>query len=155
MADKKYTYLKIFFDGGSRGNPGPSAVGAVIYDENGKKIDELSEYIGKTTNNIAEYTALDMVLDLAGKYSSEKIVLLTDSKLIYNQVRKIWKIKDENILKIFLSVSKKLTKYKTVDMRFIPREENREADKLVNKALEKTQFSYEGESDIRFGSIEE
>lgn len=111
MAKDKNNYLKIFFDGGSRGNPGPSAVGAVIYDESGKKISELSEYIGKTTNNIAEYLALDKVLDLAGKYSSETIVLLTDSKLLYNQVKKIWKIKDKNILKIFLEVSKKLGKY--------------------------------------------
>lgn len=155
MAEKKYTYLKIFFDGGSRGNPGPSAVGAVIYDEGGNRIDELSEYIGKTTNNIAEYTALDMVLDLAGKYSSEKIVLLTDSKLLYNQIRKTWKIKDKNILKIFLSISEKLGKYKIVDLRFVPREENREADKLVNQAFKKIQFSYEGESDIKFGSVEE
>ncbi len=155
MAEKKYTYLKIFFDGGSRGNPGPSAVGAVIYDENGKKIDELSEYIGKTTNNIAEYTALDRVLDIANKYSSEKIVLLTDSKLLYNQVKKVWKIKDKNILKIFLSISEKLGKYRTVDLRFVPREENKEADKLVNKAFEKIQVSYEGESDIKFGSVEE
>ncbi len=155
MAKDKYSYLKIFFDGGSRGNPGPSAVGAVIYDKDGNKIDELSEYIGKVTNNIAEYTALDKVLDLVEKYSSEKIVLLTDSKLLCNQVKKVWKIKDKDILKIFLGVSEKLGKYKMVDLRFIPREENIEADKLVNQALEKRQFSYEGESDINFGTVEE
>lgn len=155
MAKEKYKYLKIFFDGGSRGNPGPSAVGAVILDESGKRIDELSEYIGKTTNNIAEYQALDMVLNLVEKYSSEQIVLLTDSKLLHNQVKKVWKIKDKNILEIFLRVSEKLGKYKMVDLRFIPREDNTEADKLVNQALEKNQFSYEGESDIKFGSVEE
>ena len=148
-------YLKIFFDGGSRGNPGPSAIGAVIYDEKGERIGELSEYIGKNTNNVAEYKALEKVLEYVEKLSVRKIILLTDSALVHNQVKKIWKIKDKKILDIYLGITDKLSQYEKVDLRLIPREKNREADKLVNRALENMEFRYAGESGISFGEIED
>ena len=149
-----HDYLKVYFDGGSRGNPGPSAVGAVVYNENDKKIDQLSMYIGKYTNNLAEYIALDKSLDLLENYDCRKIMLFTDSKLLYSQLKKIWKIKDSNILKIYLSINKKLSKYDLVDLRLIPREKNREADRLVNLALDRKETSYDGESEIKFGKLE-
>lgn len=155
MAKESFSFLKIYFDGGSRGNPGPSAVGAVVYDDKNKKLEELSAYIGSNTNNMAEYMALDGVLDMAEKYGCKKIILFTDSKLLHNQVKKVWKIKDKNILEVFLKVSKKLGRYDTVDLRLIPREDNREADRLVNKALDKKELSYEGESEIRFGNVDD
>jgi ribonuclease HI len=155
MAGQNYSYLKIYFDGGSRGNPGPSAVGAVVYDDKGSKIDELSSHIGSHTNNVAEYLALDKVLDKVEKYDCKKIILFTDSKLLHNQVKKIWKIKDKNILEIFVRVSKKLGRYDVVDLRLIPREENKEADKLVNRALDKKELTYEGESNISFGNVDD
>jgi len=102
-----YQYLKVYFDGGSRGNPGPSAVGTVLYDDKG----------------------------------------------INNQIKKVWKIKDKNILKVYLEISQKLSKYNIVDLRLIPREDNIEADSLVNKALNKEDFIYKGESGINFGKI--
>jgi len=154
-AKNEYNYLKVYFDGGSRGNPGPAAVGAVIYDENDKKIDEVSLCIGKQTNNIAEYMALDKVLDALEGFRCGKVVLFTDSKLLHHQIKKIWKIKDSSILKIYLSVNKKLSRYGLVDLRLIPREMNREADRLVNLALDGKETSYEGESEIKFGSIED
>jgi ribonuclease HI len=155
MAGKSYSYLKIYFDGGSRGNPGPSAVGAVVYDDKNKRIEELSSYIGSHTNNVAEYLALDKVLDAIEKYKCKNVVLFTDSKLLHNQVKKIWKIKDKNILGIFLNVSKKLNRYDVVDLRLVPREENKEADKLVNRALDKKELTYEGESEISFGNVDD
>jgi ribonuclease HI len=155
MAGKSYSYLKIYFDGGSRGNPGPSAVGAVVYDDKNKRIEELSSYIGSHTNNVAEYLALDKVLDAIEKYKCKNVVLFTDSKLLHNQVKKIWKIKDKNILEIFLKVSKKLNRYDVVDLRLVPREENKEADKLVNRALDKKELTYEGESEISFGNVDD
>jgi len=155
MAGQKYSYLKIYFDGGSRGNPGPSAVGAVVYDDKNKRIEELSSYIGSHTNNVAEYLALDKVLDAIEKYKCKNVVLFTDSKLLHNQVKKIWKIKDKNILEIFLNVSKKLNRYDVVDLRLVPREENKEADKLVNRALDKKELTYEGESEISFGNVDD
>ena len=155
MAGETIKYLKIYFDGGSRGNPGPSAVGAVIFDDRGNKLEEMSAYIGKYTNNIAEYMALDKVLDLAEKYNIKKIMLFTDSELLSKQIKKIWKIKDENILKVYLKVSEKLARYDLVDLRLIPREQNKEADRLVNKALNKKDLTYEGESKISFGNIDD
>ena len=154
MAKESINYLKIFFDGGSRGNPGPSAVGAVLYD-GGNKLEEMSTYIGSHTNNMAEYMALDSVLDVAEKYKCRKIILFTDSKLLHNQVKKVWKIKDKNILEVFLKISKKLSGYDTVDLRLIPREDNKEADRLVNKALDKKELTYKGESEIRFGNVDD
>ena len=155
MAEETIKYLKIYFDGGSRGNPGPSAVGAVVFDDRDNRLAELSTYIGKYTNNMAEYLALDKVLDLADKYNSKKIILFSDSKLLCNQIKKTWKIKDENILKVYLKVSGKLAGYDLVDLRFIPREQNKEADRLVNKALDKKDLTYEGESKISFGNIDD
>ncbi|MDD5622857.1 MAG: ribonuclease HI family protein [Actinomycetota bacterium] len=155
MAGESIKYLKIYFDGGSRGNPGPSAVGAIIFDDRDNRLEEMSAYIGKYTNNIAEYLALDKVLDLAEKYNSKKIMLFSDSKLLCNQIKKTWKIKDENILKVYLKVSGKLARYDLVDLRFIPREENKEADRLVNKALDKKDLTYDGESEISFGNIDD
>jgi ribonuclease HI len=155
MTEENYGYLKIYFDGGSRGNPGPSAVGAVVYDDKDKKLEELSAYIGEYTNNVAEYMALDKVLDMVEKYHCRKIILFTDSKLLNNQIKKVWKIKNTGILKIYLKVSKKLSRYDIVDLRLISRKHNIEADKLVNQALDKRELTYEGESKISFGNIDE
>jgi len=155
MAEENYGYLKIYFDGGSRGNPGPSAVGAVVYDDKDKKLEELSAHIGEQTNNVAEYIALDKVLDLVEKYHCRKIILFTDSKLLNNQIKKVWKIKDSGILKIYLKVSEKLSKYNLVDLRLISRKNNVKADRLVNQALDKREFIYEGESKISFGNVDE
>jgi len=155
MAKETRKYLKIYFDGGSRGNPGPSAVGAVLYDDKDKKIEELSEHIGQYTNNMAEYMALSKALDMAAKYKCKKIILHTDSKLLNNQVKKLWKIKDKKILEIYLEVSQKLGKYGLVDLRLIPREQNTEADRLVSKALNKKELDYDGESKISFGKVNE
>ncbi|MBN2072677.1 MAG: ribonuclease HI family protein [Actinobacteria bacterium] len=146
-------YIKVFFDGGSRGNPGPSAIGAVVYNRDGEKILEHSEFIGKHTNNVAEYMSLDRILDIVQKFGVEKIVLFTDSMLVHNQLKKIWKIKDKKILEIFLRISEKLARYKLVDLRLVPREQNREADRLVNIALDRKEFSYDGESGINFGTV--
>jgi len=155
MTEENYGYLKIYFDGGSRGNPGPSAVGAVVYDDKDKKLGELSAHIGECTNNVAEYMALDKVLDLVEKYHCRKIILFTDSKLLNNQIKKVWKIKNTGILKIYLKVSKKLSRYDIVDLRLISRKHNIEADRLVNQALDKRELTYEGESKISFGNIDE
>ncbi len=151
----KFEFLKIYFDGGSRGNPGPSAVGAVVYDQDDKKIGQISEYIGKHTNNIAEYMSLEKILEYISKFKTSSIILLSDSKLVHHQVKKIWKIKDKKILDIYLKLTKRLSDYSTVDFRLIPREENIEADRLVNEALDKKEFTYDGESDVNFGVVED
>lgn len=158
--DLNFEYLKIYFDGGSRGNPGPSAIGAVIYDKNNNRIEDISEFIGHCTNNVAEYTALDLVLDVIKKYRSKynirRIILNTDSKLLYSQLKRIWKIKDENLFDIYKRIVKKLKDYEVVDLRLIPREDNKAADKLVNMALDyKENKTLLDQNGINFGSIDE
>ena len=157
--DLNFEFLKIYFDGGSRGNPGPSAVGAVVYDKNDNKIEDLSLYIGNYTNNLAEYIALDKVLDLIKKYKIKynirKIILFTDSKLLYSQLKRTWRVKDTEILEIYKIVSKKLKDYELVDLRLIPRERNKAADDLVNIALNKKESSIQDVPEINFGNIED
>jgi len=162
--DLNFEYLKIYIDGGSRGNPGPSAIGSVIYDKNDNIVEEISLFIGETTNNIAEYTALDAALDTIKKYKTKynvgKIMIFTDSKLLFSQVKGLWKIKNENIFEVYKKIVKKLKEYEVVDLRLIPREENTAADRLVNRALD---FKLKGsvgagtlfdENTINFGKIE-
>ncbi len=157
--DLNFEYLRIYFDGGSRGNPGPSAVGAAIYDKNGNLIDELSEYIGEFTNNQTEYLALEKVLDLVKKYKIKynirKIILSTDSKLVYSQLKGMWRVKDIDIMEIFKRVVKKLKDYEVVDLRLVPREDNKVADKLVNRALDKEGRLFNADSEINFGNVDE
>jgi ribonuclease HI len=157
--DLNFDHLKIYFDGGSRGNPGPSAVGAVVYDKNDNLVDQMSLYIGNYTNNLAEYLALENVLELIKKYrvkyNVQRIILFTDSKLLYSQLKRIWKIKDEEILEVYKKVIKKLKDYETVDLRLIPREGNKAADRLVNEALDKKSNNLLDEAEINFGIIED
>jgi ribonuclease HI len=163
--DLNFEYLKIYIDGGSRGNPGPSAIGSVIYDKNDNIVEEISLFIGETTNNMAEYTALDTTLDTIKKYKNRynirRIMIFTDSKLLFSQVKRIWKIKNENIFEVYKKIVKKLNEYDVVDLRLIPREENTAADALVNRALD---FKLKGaggggtlldEEGINFGIIED
>lgn len=157
--DLNFDHLKIYFDGGSRGNPGPSAVGAVVYDKNDNLVDQMSLFIGIYTNNLAEYLALENVLELIKKYrvkyNVQRIILFTDSKLLYSQLKRIWKIKDEEILEVYKKVIKKLKDYETVDLRLIPREGNKAADRLVNEALDKKSNTLLDEAEINFGIIED
>jgi ribonuclease HI len=129
-------YIKIFFDGGSRGNPGPSAAAFIAYDSNGKKIAQDSVFLGTTTNNISEYKGLLLALEYLKRQKIKKIVILTDSKLVYSQVRGLWKVKNEKITPLVAKARQELLSYEAVDLRLISREENREADKLVNKELD-------------------
>lgn len=163
--DLNFEYLKIYIDGGSRGNPGPSAIGSVIYDKNDNIVEEISLYIGETTNNIAEYSALDAALDtikkIKAKYNVRRIMIFTDSKLLFSQVKGLWKIKNENIFEIHKKITKKLKEYDVVDLRLIPREQNTAADRLVNRALDLKLKGAAGsgtlldENTINFGTIEE
>ena len=131
--------LKIFTDGGSRGNPGEAAVGCVILnDEDGTRLAELSERIGIATNNVAEYmavvTALKWVKREVGNASIEFVV---DSELIGKQLRGEYKVKDSNLKTIYLEAKELISAVGGVsNFTIVRREKNTEADALVNKALD-------------------
>ncbi len=124
----------IFTDGGARNNPGPAGIGIVFYDEEGKIIKEYSEYIGETTNNQAEYRALIKALELVQAYSSKEIECYLDSELVVKQLNKEYRVKNEEVKKLYAKVLDSII-FKNISFHHVPREKNKLADRLVNKAI--------------------
>lgn len=126
--------VEIYIDGASKGNPGPSGIGIVVCQD-GQTIKNISSYIGNTTNNIAEYTALIYGLQEGLILKADKININTDSQLLYRQINKVYKIKSPNILALYNQVSHLLSAFKEFKINHISREVNRGADKLATKAI--------------------
>lgn len=134
----------IYTDGGARGNPGPGAVGAVIKAENHQLLFEISQRVGKTTNNIAEYTAVIFALEKLKEnvsklqYGDETIFqFFLDSKLVVNQLNGLYKVKENHLRELLFKVrSLEQEIGGKIYYSLIPREKNFEADRLVNKALD-------------------
>jgi len=128
----------IYADGGSRGNPGISGAGAVIMNSEKVVIKEISEYLGKQTNNYAEYTSLLFALKecITLGINQSNIEIFMDSKLVVEQVNKRWKIKSDNIKIIHLQIMELLKFFNQVSISHIPREKNTLADTLANKAMD-------------------
>ena len=132
MKSKKIT---LYTDGGSRGNPGPSGIGVIMLDSNKKKIKEISRYIGLTTNNIAEYSALVCGLEEASALGASDVVVFMDSELLAKQLSGEYRVKDGNIRPLFEKALGVLKNFNSFEIKHIDREKNKEADKLVNKAI--------------------
>ncbi len=139
--------ITIYCDGGSRGNPGPAAIGVVI-DGKGKmeKVKkEYSLYLGKTTNNDAEYQAaifgLKKVKQLIGKEKAKQaeIEVKADSELLINQINGDYKIKEKSLIPNFIELWNLKQDFKAVNFVHIPREKNKKADFLVNRELDSQQ----------------
>ena len=126
--------IEIYIDGASKGNPGPSGIGVVICQD-GQTMKNISSYIGNTTNNIAEYTALIYGLQEGLIMKAENIKINTDSQLLYRQISRIYKIKNVNLLGLYNQARHLMSAFKEVKMNHIPRTENRGADKLATKAI--------------------
>jgi len=127
--------LKIFFDGSSHGNPGPSGIGIIVYDEDFREVNRFSEYVGVRTNNEAEYLALKKSLEIALKLSADEVELYSDSELLVRQMNREYHVRDEKLSRLYREIQD-LTKNIKVKVIHISREENREADKLANEAAE-------------------
>jgi ribonuclease HI len=133
MANNK---LIIYTDGGARGNPGPSGIGVVIYDETKNKIAEISEYIGEGTNNRAEYKAVIAALKKAVELKAEQLEFYLDSELVVKQLNREYKVKNADLAPLFLQIHNLSVSFKKIIYRHVRREMNKEADKLVNLALD-------------------
>lgn len=133
--------VNIYTDGGARGNPGPAALGVVI-DIDGA-IKKYAEFLGVKTNNEAEYEAIIFALKKAkhllgkSKYKGSGIILHTDSELIANQLNGKYKIESESLQPLFIQVWNLRLDFGEVIFKHIRREKNKEADRLVNEALDK------------------
>lgn len=132
MKNKK---LEIYIDGGARGNPGPAGVGVVVLDAGGKKIKDVSKYIGETTNNIAEYNALLYGLEEALILRADEIKINLDSELVAKQLNGEYRVKNSDIKPLFERALNMLKSFKHSEINHIERSKNKEADKLVNKAI--------------------
>jgi ribonuclease HI len=123
-------------DGGSRGNPGPAAIAAVASDGEGQILTDRAETIGETTNNVAEYKALLLGIDLARELEAEEAEFIGDSELIVRQVRGEYKVKKADLKPLHAAALAALKELPKWSIRNVPRELNAEADALVNEALD-------------------
>ena len=128
--------LRLRVDGGSRGNPGPGAIGAVLEDLDGRVLETVSRVIGVCTNNVAEYRALLAGLEIAQKAGAQELEVLADSELLVKQVRGEYRVKNEGLKPLHLEAMEWMRQFHRVSVRHVRREENAEADRLVNKALD-------------------
>lgn len=129
------SHLIIHTDGGSRGNPGPSAVGVVITTPDGQHLTSFGRYIGETTNNQAEYTAVIEALKTAAKFQPQKIDFILDSELVVKQLRGEYRVKNADLAPLKAEIQKEITNLE-VTFSHVLRHQNRLADIEVNKALD-------------------
>ncbi len=127
---------QIYSDGASRGNPGPAGIGAVIFDDKGETIHEIAEYIGETTNNVAEYEALLAALDYCVKKKISPVEILADSQLLIKQLSGEYRVKHPNIVPLHQKARSYLAQLKVVGFKHVPREFNKAADKLANQGID-------------------
>lgn len=130
--------LVINADGASRGNPGPAAIGATIKDENGRLLASVSQRIGRTTNNQAEYRALIAALEKAISLEARRVDIRLDSELVVRQVEGRYKVKKATLRPLYLRVGELLGRLEGFTLTHIPREQNAEADRLANAALKRS-----------------
>lgn len=122
-------------DGASHGNPGPAAIGATIKDEQGRLLASISRYIGRTTNNQAEYRAIIAALEKAAQMGATRVDIRSDSQLVVRQLNGRYRVKKASLRPLYLEVHKLLSQFEGFTITYIPREQNTEADALANAAL--------------------
>lgn len=130
------TEVQLYADGGSRGNPGPSASGYVLLDMDGNVVHEQGVFLGITTNNQAEYQALKFGLEAALRHQARSVHVYMDSMLVVNQMKKIFKVKNRDLWPIHDAIQQLLPKFEKVSFDHVPRELNKLADAEVNKCLD-------------------
>jgi ribonuclease HI len=126
----------VHVDGGARGNPGPAAVGAVVTDPDGSLLAEKGVYIGEATNNVAEYRAVLLGLELAREAGAREVELVNDSELVARQIGGQYKVKHAGLKPLFLDTMRELREFDAWTVRNVRRESNERADELVNEALD-------------------
>lgn len=135
------TKFRTYTDGGARGNPGPAGIGAVIqaFDEKSQgyqTIRAVKQYLGETTNNQAEYRALIAALEAASALGATEVECLLDSELVVRQLNGEYRVKDKDLAPLFLKAWNLGTGFQKITYQHIRREYNKEADKLVNEAID-------------------
>lgn len=134
----------LYADGGARGNPGPAGAGAVVFDSIGKRVAEVSDYLGETTNNVAEYEAVLRGLKALlaafpeGYFSSMGVEIRMDSKLVIEQLKGAYKVKHPNLIPRYMEVKNLIARsFPIISFTHVPRERNKDADLLANEAMDR------------------
>lgn len=136
------TEVQLYADGGSRGNPGPSASGFVVLDMSGKVLHEEGVYLGITTNNQAEYLALKLGLECTlRKFHAREVRVYMDSLLVINQMKGVFKVRNRDLWPVHDAIRQMLSKFEKISFDHVPRELNKLADAEVNKCLDAEQGS--------------
>jgi ribonuclease HI len=130
-------YLIAHSDGGARGNPGPAGYGVVIQDEAGCKVAQLSEYLGHQTNNFAEYQGLIAALEYAIQHGPKALKLISDSELLVRQIKGIYKVKNPTLQDLHGRARELIAKLEWFSIGHALREQNQDADRLANAAMDK------------------
>jgi len=130
-------WLTAHCDGGSRGNPGPAGYGAVIEDAQGRVVARLSEFLGRRTNNYAEYAGLLAVLQWANENGAKYLRVVSDSELMVKQMKGQYKVKNPGLFPLWEEAKRRAAKLDRFEMRHTLRGGNREADRLANEAMDK------------------
>jgi ribonuclease HI len=130
-------YLIAHIDGGARGNPGPAGYGVVIQDEAGKKVAQLSEYLGHQTNNFAEYQGLIAALEYALQHGPKALKVISDSELLVRQIKGIYKVKNPTLQDLHGRAKELISQLEWFSIDHALREHNREADGLANQAMDR------------------
>ena len=136
LFDSIPTEATLFADGGSRGNPGPAASGAVLVGAQDNVLDEVGLYLGKATNNVAEWTALCIGLEKAKERGIRRLSVRMDSELVVKQMRGEYRVKHVDLQPLYRRAQSLLRAFEHVDIKHIPRKQNALADSLVNAVLD-------------------
>lgn len=129
--------ITAFCDGGSRGNPGPSGFGVYIEDEHGRKLAELSEYLGIRTNNFAEYSGLLAALEFALRYDHLQLRVISDSELMVKQIKGQYKVKSPDLRPLYEEAKRRIRGLESFQIQHVLRNKNKEADRLANEAMDR------------------
>jgi ribonuclease HI len=141
-------------DGGSRGNPGPASYGVVIRDPRGDIVARLKKYIGRTTNNVAEYYGLIAAFDYAESHQVRSLHVESDSELLVKQMRGQYKVKSGDLKPLFERAKKMSQSFASFQIRHVYREQNREADALANEAMDEVSGARPAPSENRNSKFE-
>ena len=136
-ADFGETRAVLAIDGAARGNPGPAGAGAALLDNQGNTIAEVGRFLGKATNNEAEYQALMLGLNLALERGFSRLSINTDSELLANQLNGSYRVKEPRLKKLFSGAHQLLGRFEKWEIKAVPREQNRLADRLANLAIDR------------------
>jgi ribonuclease HI len=126
----------VHVDGGARGNPGPAAAAAVLSTPEGEVLDEAADAIGVATNNVAEYRGLLLGLERARELGATEVEVINDSELVAKQVNGVYKVKHKDMKPLHAAALQALGGFERWSIRSVPREQNADADALVNQALD-------------------